>query len=190
MAGQKLPPKPAPRGRQPDSAPLIGDPDWWEYPALWCPGPYRRRMIPMPRGRGARWLVECPRCRRWVKTLYRPDGADLTDRWCRHCWGLRYPSQYSGRHPECDPDRMTRLLDSALRAKKRGNEELAHKRASRFLEAMDTYQTRTAAYQLAEMQQGWAELERDLQRIGRQEAEWKRKHTKRKRGQQTASDNS
>lgn len=178
----RLPRKPAPVGRQADSCLLIGSDEVSVCPAsddVMLAG-LEKRWIPMPRGRGYRTQVRCPACDSWVKDLYQPAqlGGDPREWRCRHCWNFHYVSQYSGRRPACDPERMEALLDSALRAHKRGNKELSHWRAERFFAAMDSYETRMTAYQLAELERGWADLQRDLARIDRQEAKakWKRRH--------------
>jgi hypothetical protein len=171
MGQEKVPRKPAPYRRYPDSCPLIGDPGWREKGAEWCPFLPKRQVL-MPRGRGARWLVACPRCQRWVKTLYCPQGSDVW--WCRHCWRLKYPSQYRGRRPECDPDRLMAILDRAARAYRRGNEALALQRAERFIVASDRYQQRLAEYELAEFRRGQRDFERAMARIDHAE----RQHNK------------
>lgn len=184
--GVKLPRKPAPYGRRADSAPLIGDPDLRlnEYGPDWIPDVgydrdgrrvfYEKRCIPMPRDRGYRQLVKCPKCDRWVKGLWGSVGSGPL--WCRHCWGLRYPSQYYGRRPECDPERMMTLLAAGGRARKRGNEALAMRRATRFLEAMDTYQARYEVAELARIRSVMAGFDADMAAIDRAEARWQREH--------------
>lgn len=127
-----------PYGRRQDSAPLIEDPgqgtSYTHLPASWFDG---TRAIPMPRG-GYRYLASCPLCARWVKTLYLFDGG-----WqCRHCAGLRYPSQYSGRRPEASPERLLALVESALKARKPGT---FAKRMGRFAVAEATYNQREMA---------------------------------------------
>jgi hypothetical protein len=126
-ASKPIPTRRLPYGHRADSHDLIGDPHIVALNADWFPG---ARGIGMPRNRGRRWLVRCPKCGREVKTLYRPQGCApvdlpmgerqchpfpaLTDFWwCRHCWGLRYRSQYQGRRPEAgglwDASRLEQL---------------------------------------------------------------------------------
>jgi hypothetical protein len=77
---KRIPKRRTPYGRRADSCELIGDPHYISLNADWFAG---ARPIPMPRGRGARWLIRCPRCQVWRKTLYSRMGAALPQRVCR-----------------------------------------------------------------------------------------------------------
>lgn len=146
MSRNRIPKRRQPYGHRADSFTLIDDPSIVALNADWFPLAYN---LPMPRtrgrDRGVRSLVACPRCGRKVKTLYRPVGADFW--WCRHCWGLRYPSQYQGRRPEAappgHPERLEALLESAFRAR---SPQVRMRRLARLDEAIATRDRHELAY--------------------------------------------
>ncbi len=149
MAGyhrRRPPPGPSrrlPYGHRPGSCDVLGeDPRYsvhraWEFPDA--------RDVPMPRGRGVRWLVRCPRCHVWRKELCSYPRCGFY--WCRRCWGLRYPSEYQLRRPEAgglwDTSRLEALLDRAFRAR---SPAVGERRLARFAAAMATRDRRELAY--------------------------------------------
>lgn len=153
-----MPKRRQPYGRRADSCDLVGDPRYHAYPAAELAGP--KRMIPMPGGRGARWLIRCPKCGAWRKELFIIAGSEL--RWCRRCLGLRYPSQYTRRRAEASPERLDELLDAALRAR---SADVAERRMDRLEAAYATWQARELAHQrrvLADVDRFITACERDL----------------------------
>lgn len=121
-----------PYGRREDSCPLVVDVP--SMPAEWVPGCHERRYVPMPRG-GARCLIACPWCKRWVIRLYYLPGLpDMP--LCRHCAGLKYPSQYQGRRPEASKERLADLFGSVLTARTPAARE---RRGKRWEQAVDAY---------------------------------------------------
>ncbi len=120
-----------------DSAPLIGDEHVIRWRAIWFPG---HRLVPMPRG-GFRALALCPTCDRWCTHLYSFSmmGPDR----CRHCWGLRYPSQYQGRRPEATRERLYALGDWGWRSR---SPVARVRRLIRLNQAIDLYNTKDLAH--------------------------------------------
>lgn len=146
-----MPKRRQPYGRRADSCDLVGDPRYHAYPAAELAGP--KRMIPMPGGRGARWLIRCPKCGAWRKELFIIAGSEL--RWCRRCWGLRYPSQYTRRRAEASPERLAALAESAFRAR---SPDVEQRRMERFAEASAQWHS----HELAFLQRFGADLDSEL----------------------------
>ena len=127
----KLPARRTAYGRRAGSCQLVDDVESW--PAQLC-SEYERRSVHMPHG-GERWLVACPWCKRWVIRLYYLHGLRDTPM-CRHCAGLKYPSQYQGRRPEASEDRLDDLFVSSLTAR---TPAACERRGKRWEEAARAY---------------------------------------------------
>jgi hypothetical protein len=114
-------------------------------------GEVEHRYIPMPRG-GYRMLVRCPRCGRWVLRLYIPDRSGPGSRgpwWCRHCWDIRYPSQFEGRRPVAAPERMAALIESIRSARSDATQELRFERFDATLDLLNERELRWLQREIA-----------------------------------------
>lgn len=105
--------------------------------------------VKMPRG-GVRYLLICPRCKGHVTRLYgryHPFFRCLMHA-CRRCWGLRYQSQYAGRHPEAHPEYLA-ALGQWLAAHTMPNNGYNPYAAPRRLARQRTHRRRTFRYEHA-----------------------------------------
>ncbi len=142
MRKLKMPKHRMPYGRRAEAHQRVDEAT--EYRADWFEGitGFQVRGLPMPRGGGFRWQVQCPACGVWRRALYCP-SVTLSHRHarCRKCWHLVYRSQND--RPEASPERIDALFESAKHAR---YEHTRRRREERAMAALRTFDERQAQF--------------------------------------------